>query len=60
MRWVKKEVVIMTDRHNLNHQIWRAGIITVALGACFVFGIVVLAGGDWLPGLEPSVDALVP
>lgn len=40
----------MTKHHDFNHQVWQTAIITVALGACFVFGIVVLASADWLPG----------
>lgn len=40
----------MTNHHNINHEAWRAAFFTVALGACLVFGIIVLASGDWLPG----------
>lgn len=40
----------MANHHNFNHQVWRAAIITVALGACLAFGIIVLTSGDWLPG----------
>ena len=40
----------MANQQKLNHQGRRAAIITVALGACFIFGIIVLASGDWLPG----------
>jgi predicted NAD/FAD-dependent oxidoreductase len=40
----------MSKHHDLTHQVWQTAIITVALGACFVFGIIVLASGDWLPG----------
>jgi hypothetical protein len=49
MRLVEKEV-IMANQHDFNREVWQAAIITVALGACFVFGIIVLASGDWLPG----------
>jgi hypothetical protein len=35
---------------DFNRQVWQAAIISVALAACLVFGIVVLASGDWLPG----------
>jgi hypothetical protein len=44
----RKEAAIMANHHDFNH--WRIAIITVALGACFVFGVIVLASGDWLPG----------
>lgn len=37
----------MVNHHDFNR---RVVLITIALVACLVFGIVVLAGGDWLPG----------
>lgn len=40
----------MANQHDFNHQIWRTAIITLALAACLIFGIIVLSGGDWLPG----------
>ena len=40
----------MANHQDFNHQVQRAAILTVALGACFIFGIIVLASGDWLPG----------
>lgn len=40
----------MADHHDFNHQVWRIALLTVALFACLVFGITVLASGDWLPG----------
>ena len=40
----------MADHHDFNHQVRRAAIITAALAACLIFGIIVLASGDWLPG----------
>ena len=40
----------MTTRRDFNQQVRRAAIITTALTACLVFGIIVLASGDWLPG----------
>jgi hypothetical protein len=40
----------MASQHNFNHQVWQAAVIMVGLGACLVFGIVVLTSGDWLPG----------
>jgi hypothetical protein len=40
----------MANHHDFNNQVWRTAIIAVALGACFVFGIIVLGSGDWLPG----------
>ena len=40
----------MANHHDFNHQTWQTAILTVALGACLVFGIIVLVSGDWLPG----------
>ena len=40
----------MADHHDFTRPVRRAAILTVALGACLVFGIIVLASGDWLPG----------
>ena len=40
----------MANHQDISHQVWRTASITVALGACLIFGIVVLATGDWLPG----------
>ncbi|MGN6167952.1 MAG: hypothetical protein ACTHQQ_07240 [Solirubrobacteraceae bacterium] len=40
----------MIKHHDFSRQIWRTAILTVALGACLIFGITVLSSGDWLPG----------
>lgn len=40
----------MMTSEDFKRQVWQAAIISVALAACLVFGIVVLASGDWLPG----------
>lgn len=40
----------MANHHDFNHPVWRTAIITVALGACLLFGVIVLSSGDWLPG----------
>lgn len=40
----------MANHHGFNYQVWQAAILTVALGACLVFGVIVLVSGDWLPG----------
>jgi hypothetical protein len=56
MNLVERRSAIMANHHDFNHQVWQTMIITVALGACFVFGIIVLVSGDWLPG-ETIVSA---
>ena len=33
-----------------NRHARRAAFLTIALVAALVFGVIVLAGGDWLPG----------
>lgn len=37
-------------RAEFNHQIRRTAITTLALAAGLVFGIILLATGDWIPG----------
>jgi hypothetical protein len=38
---------------------YRAALPIVALLAACIFGIVVLAGGDWLPGIVTVGSALI-
>lgn len=40
----------MADKADLKRQVRRTASTTVALLAALVFGIVVLVGGDWIPG----------
>ena len=40
----------MANQEEFNHQVRLTAIMTVALAAALVFGIIVLAGGDWIPG----------
>ena len=40
----------MADHEGFKHEARRTAIISVALVACVIFGIIVLASGDWLPG----------
>lgn len=40
----------MANGDDFNRQVRRVAIITIALGACLIFGIIVLASRDWLPG----------
>ena len=49
----------MTDKQEFNRQVRRTAVTTVALGFALLFGIIVLAGGDWLPGGIIVVAALV-
>ena len=40
----------MTENPNFKRQVLRTALLTVGLLAALVFGIIVLASGDWLPG----------
>ena len=37
-------------REDFNRQARRTAFLTLGLVACGVFGVIVLASGDWLPG----------
>ena len=40
----------MADKEAFNRQVRRTAFLTIGLAAALVFGIVVLATGDWIPG----------
>ena len=40
----------MTAKDEFNRQVRRTALLTVGLLAALTFGIIVLAGGDWMPG----------
>ena len=40
----------MTAKDEFNRQVRRTAILTVGLLAALIFGVIVLAGGDWIPG----------
>jgi hypothetical protein len=40
----------MTAKDDFNREVRRTALLTVGLLAALVFGIIVLAGGDWIPG----------
>lgn len=40
----------MTARSEFTRQVWQTALLTVGLVAALSFGVIVLAGGDWLPG----------
>jgi hypothetical protein len=41
---------IVTAKNEFNRQVRRTALLSVGLLAALVFGIIVLAGGDWIPG----------
>ena len=49
----------MTTHEDFKRRVWRTALLTVALVCALIFGIVVLAGGDWLPGTIIVAAALV-
>ena len=49
----------MTARDEFNRQVWQTGLLAVGLFAALCFGIIVLAGGDWIPGGIIVVAALI-
>jgi hypothetical protein len=40
----------VTAKQEFNRLVWRTALLTLGLTAALVFGVIVLAGGDWLPG----------
>ena len=40
----------MTAKDEFNRQVRRTALLTVGLVGALIFGIIVLAGGDWMPG----------
>jgi hypothetical protein len=49
----------VNEKQKWNRQVRQATLLTVALAATLVFGIVVLASGDWVPGTVIVVASLV-
>jgi hypothetical protein len=49
----------VTGKQAFNREVRRTAIMTVALSFALVFGIIVLAGGDWIPGGITVAAALV-
>lgn len=49
----------MTARNEFNRQVRRTALLTVGLLAALCFGIIVLAGGDWIPGTIIVVAGLI-
>ena len=49
----------MTERQKWTRLVWRISLLTVGLAAALIFGILVLAGGDWVPGTVIVVASVV-
>ena len=55
----KRRELSVADKEEFNRLVRRTAFLTVGLAAALVFGIIVLAGGDWVPGLVIVVAALI-
>jgi hypothetical protein len=49
----------VTTKEDFNRQVWRTALLTVGLLAALIFGAIVLAGGDWIPGAIIVVASLI-
>ena len=49
----------MTQQQDFKRRAQRTAFLTLALLAALVFGIIVLANGDWLPGATIVVATLI-
>ena len=49
----------MTAKEDVNRRVWRTALLTVGLLAALIFGVLVLAGGDWIPGVTIVVASLI-
>ena len=49
----------MTAKEDFNRRVWRTALMTVGLLAALIFGAIVLAGGDWIPGAIIVVASLI-
>jgi hypothetical protein len=49
----------VTAKDEFNRQVWQAALLALALSAALIFGITVLAGGDWIPGTLIVVASLI-
>lgn len=48
-----------TGNDEFNRQVRQTALLTVALLAALVFGVIVLAGADWIPGTLIVAASLV-
>ncbi len=50
---------LMPNREEFSHQVRRTAIMTLAFAAALVFGIILLASSDWIPGGIIAAAAVV-
>jgi hypothetical protein len=49
----------VTAKDEFNRRVRRTALLTVGLLAALLFGIIVLAGGDWIPGMLIVAASLI-
>jgi hypothetical protein len=49
----------VTAKEDFNRRVWRTALLTLGQLAALIFGAVVLAGGDWIPGAIIVVASLI-
>ena len=49
----------MHAKDEFNRQVLRTALLTLGLLCALVFGIIVLAGGDWMPGTVIVTASLI-
>ena len=49
----------MTAKDEFNRQVRLTALLTVGLLAALIFGLIVLAGGDWIPGTVIVAASLI-
>jgi hypothetical protein len=49
----------VTAKNDFNQQVRLTALLTVGLLAALIFGIIVLAGGDWIPGMLIVAASLI-
>jgi hypothetical protein len=49
----------VTAKEDFKRRAWRTALLTVGLLAALVFGMIVLAGRDWIPGTIIVASSLI-
>ncbi len=49
----------MTAKEDRSRRVWRTALLSVGLLSALIFGAIVLAGGDWIPGAIIVVASLI-
>jgi hypothetical protein len=49
----------VTAKEDFNRRVWRIALLTVGLLAALIFGTIVLAGSDWIPGAIIAAASLI-